>query len=314
MRNFCLIAVVCVMISVFGCKKSTKDEVLPSGYITYLDSALISINPKFQYFKIDSLALTATKSRFLSSGTEFKMPSKCFTNKNGDTLKDGTVDLFIKEIITKRDMMVSGILPVSFGIPLETGRQFMAYAQDANGRVRLTKNYKMTYKPIQANPIVGTHSIMYAGQNKYATFTNWFGGINGATNSVTAANNVFTANTDSLSWLSIVKPIINTTNNLVDFKVNIVGPTPSNDLLQIRRYESYDNFKTVTISEGGITQNSYDAKALNAKPTHLVVYYVLDGKFYGGIALITPSQNAFYSVNVSEQNPLTFMDQVNLLP
>jgi hypothetical protein len=310
MKKFILFAAAGLMMGGLACKKSVEDVVLPAGYISYLDSALISLNPVFQKLENDSLLYI--KSVRLASGTRVSMKPRIFLNKNNYVDTAGIVSLYVKEIITKRDMMVSGILPVVSGTSIETGRQLCAYAKDKDGKVRIANNKDITYFiPQPAVPSAG-YGIVYGGTNQYATFLNWNYGSAQSANSVTVLNDSLVAKTDSLSWTNVNRLIM--TPNLVTFTVNIVGPTPTKDLLQIRRYVSYDDYQTVTLSEGEIIQNSYEATGMNAKGTHIVVYYIVDGKFYGGIAYITPSQAGLYSIYTSEQSPLGFFNQVALLP
>jgi hypothetical protein len=293
-----------------ACKKSVEDVVLPSGYISYLDSALISLNPKFQ--KLDNDSLSYIKSVRLASGTRVSMDPEIFLNKNNSVLKTGTVSLYVKEIITKRDMMVSGILPVVDGVPVETGRQLCAYAKEGNTKVRIDNNKSIDYFIPQPAPPSAGYGVTYGATNQYATFLKWNYGTFLASNNVGVLNDSLVVTTDSLSWTNVSRPVVPL--DLVRFTVNIVGPTPTKDLLQIRRYVSYDDYQTVTMSEGPIADNTYEAYGNNTKATHLVVYYIVDGKFYGGIAKITPSLDGFYSVYTSEQSPLGFFNQVALLP
>ncbi len=132
-----LLAIVLVMMT-SACKKEKKDSITAPtaahGQYSSVNDFFSKNSVQSQYFTMDaSNGATIVGAK----GSRITFPAHALVDKSGNPVT-GNVKIELKEILKVKDMLLSGVLPVSNGAPLMSGGEiFIKVTKDNGGSQRL---------------------------------------------------------------------------------------------------------------------------------------------------------------------------------
>lgn len=298
----------------FSCSKKDNNvsTTTTAGYTSVQDVyKALALSPK-----ITNIDATTGGSVYGNSGTRYVFTGGSFMYASGATVT-GLIDLQLTEYLKKGDMLFSKIIPVSNGEPLLSGGEVNVVATQGGTPVCLKPGYTF-----QANiPTVGTPPTgmsLFKGQPSTDTTlskVNWTKAIdsgghgNGGVVIVTGQDTLQLFS-DSIKFANADQFM--TSPNYQTFTITVTATGATVPAAGVSGYALYDNYKGVwglsSYSDGHF--NEYHVPNI---PVHFVVFTVISGKFYAGVLGVTPATGSTYTVNLTEQDPVTFKAAVNNL-
>lgn len=294
-----------------SCSRNSRIEVTPdpvdsTTYYTY------SMNSIYTSLKLQPKTVTFDPSvggRVIgNSGTVYTFPANAFQPSSGGSVT-GTISLMLTEYLSKGDMIFSRVMPVSDGRALISGGELLVEAKQGNSKLYLRPGVTFTAEVPQKG-IISTGMSFYYGQVVDASTNpiNWLTGTGGAGTASTFGDTV-TITSDSVGYIAAGKDF--TSPSYQSFSITVNG-VQFDDSDHVQAYAVYDDYRAVHPLTGRYHQK-FTVNEVNSKPMHFVVYTVYRGDFYGGISSnsVTPLTGGNYTVNLTKQNPITFLQTVN---
>ena len=105
-----------VLILLNSCQKKEVINVVnpPSAMVGFIKENM----PKSQFFTIDASTLSSING---AQNTNIAFPSGCLKTPDGRPVYTGKIEIELKELFTKKDMLLSGILPTANNLMLVSG-------------------------------------------------------------------------------------------------------------------------------------------------------------------------------------------------
>ena len=196
---FCLLFIpICAL---FSCKK--KADTLTPVVNTNYDGSIFRKNFFAQNgvpVQIFSINATSFQTIIGAKGTKVLFNPNSFVTNSGATVT-GTIQIELKEIYTKKDMILSGVFPTSNGKPLISGGEFYIKASQNGQELKLANQSSVTIElPVSNTNSTGNMNEFYT-RNAVDT-TNWgnaAGAITKVFDSLTATS-YYSFALDSLNW------------------------------------------------------------------------------------------------------------------
>ena len=267
-------------------------------------------------------------------GSKITIPANSFVDGSG-ALVEGDVNIEIKEIFERSEMMFSGAFPVSNGVLLNSGGMFDIGANSDGVDLRLADGAEIVVQiPAQADPdgmelffaapfgeddpngaavnweVVELDSILIEPVDSFVVIdgdTNWIGPGAGGGDwepagsgfEFNSADGTYEITLDSLGWGNI------DVFQIVDYfpcTFNLLAEGLDLDNQNTTAFAVFKNQNTVwpVGSWGAIDNNVISENHLADVPFNLVVISVVDNQLYSGILDITPEPNTVYDVEMSE--------------
>jgi hypothetical protein len=149
-------------------------------------------------------------------------------------------------------------------------------------------------------------------QNNDTTIStvNWMPQDSSGAGGIIVGNDTLSIFSDSTGYCNADQFLPNP--NYQSFTVNVTGVTglTAGNIMGYALYDGYNAIWTL----GGYSGSGFAATHIPNIPVHFVVFAVVNGNFYGGIAAATPANGSTYTVNLSQMTPASFTTQVDALP
>lgn len=299
------------VIAVASCKKSTTSVTVEPPPVDSTMYYTYSMNSIYTSLKNQPKTVTfnpAVGGQVVgNSGTVYSFPANAFQPASGGSVS-GNITLMLTEYLSKGDMIFSRVMPVSDGRALISGGELLVEAKQGGTQLYLRPGYTFT-AAVPQKGIVSTGMSFYYGRTVNTTTNpiNWVTGT-GAGVASTFGDTV-TLLSDSVGYIAAGKDFISP--NYQSFSITVNGVT-FDDSDHVQAYAVYDNYRAVHPLTGRYHQK-FSVNEVHSQPMHFVVYTVYRGDFYAGISAnsVTPLTGGNYSVNLTKQNPITFLHTVN---
>jgi len=244
-------------------------------------------------------------------GTRFVFPPNAFRTASGANVT-GNVQIEVREMLDHSDMIFSKALPVSNNSPLISGGEVWVNATQ-NGQKLSMKNNTHFWANIPYDGNNGNNMGLFLGQpanDTTVTVVNWFSVDSSGAGGIVVGNDTLSIFSDSTGFCNADQFMTNP--NYQAFTVNVTGVTgvTASNIMGYAVYDGYNSMWTL----GGYAGSGFAATHIPNIPVHFVVFAVVNGNFYGGIAAATPSNGNTYTVNLSQVTPASFATQVDALP
>ena len=244
-------------------------------------------------------------------GSNVTIPANAFTKPNGDPIT-GEVEFTMKEVYKAKDMMFSGVVPVSNGNVLNSGGQFFMDAQ-ADGEKLNVAEGKFVNLVIPAQGVADNMELFLAQGGEDADSINWVvpdsvqndtfqggrGNFNGSF-SFSSADGTYNIEMDSMGWGNIDAFMAIT---YFDCTFNLTGVANLNNdnTTAFAIFKNQNSVWPVGVSGwGDITNNVISETHLGSVPMNLLIISVVDEQLYFAIKDFTPEDGEDYTLDLVE--------------
>lgn len=317
MKNLILPIFLSLSIGFSSCKKEkiTKnpqtDKHITANPSTNSDNTFL--NPQ-QYF--NTWAWQADQFQFQANvggtftthkGSILSIPADAFSYPDY-TLASGSIDITVREVYSTKEMINTGIYPVSGGSQvLNSGGQFFIEATQ-NGNPLIVTNGQLINFEIPAQAEDPGMELFLAGAEEDTA--NWMPvdsaavGTNWPPSGFTfnSADGTYSIDLDSLGWGNI-DVFLNV--NYFDCTFNLTGLN-NLDNSNTNAFAVFKNQNSVwptgVSGWGSITANVINETHLADVPMNIIVISVQNGQLYYGLLDVTPAQNTTYDINLIPTN------------
>ena len=309
MKRTILAASAAALLFAISCGKTYNPSVTPTdpaaGQYTLASAiATLAVVPKTVI--IDA----ATGGTFNgNSGTRYVFPANSFKTAAGAVVT-GNVTVEVSEFLKKSDMLFSGVLPISNGDPLLSGGEINVKATQGGQELQMASGAKF-----RANmPMRGTDATgmgLFTGTKApNEPMVNWKPAVDTANGKIVVDGDTIAILSNTLNYANADRFM--SAPNYQTFTITALAPglTISDD--SIIAHTFYDNYNGVWAcrqASGGVFHESH----IPSTPVHFVVFCVIKGNFYGGIAGATPANGKNYQVTLSKTTPAAFKAQMDAL-
>jgi hypothetical protein len=294
---------------------------------------MLSVKPK-----IVAMNAATGGSFYGASGTRYVFKPNSFITASGAAVT-GTVQLEVAEYLNKGDMIFSGMLPMSGDEPLLSGGEFSVNATAGGQKVFLKPG--STYEANIPAPGADTAGMQLfygdPGANATSDKVNWRPATMASVKTYTVpAGDSTPAYTYTATGtpMAIGVPWTTDTFRLMldscrEVNCDAFGSWPKCDIkiqvtadsalivpaTRVFTYITFDGRKMMMNCErwGRNFHNTYSMDRIAAIPAHIISFALIDGVFYGGMAMLVPSDNVTYSVMLSKADPAALKAQADLL-
>lgn len=237
-----------------------------------------------------------------NGGARYTFPANAFVTAAGLPVT-GQVTVRAAEMLTKADMVFSGILPISNGEPLISGGEVYMKVMQGNTTLRMAPGKKYTVSMPQGGAPTPGMELFYAAGAYKSTIG---GGVNWQL-SKDSTSGIIRYNGDSISIFSDSIGFANADRFLPspDYQnftvaVSAGGRAISPDsLIGYTLYDDYDGVWPLSSYNSGVFAENHVPNI----PVHFVVVAVINGTMYAGAKGATPANGATYVVNIAAITP-----------
>ena len=311
-----LIPVVMLMLTTLACKKKNEpsNPVGTTNFKTYSSMedvfTMLAQQPKVMIFDAG-----AGTSFYGNSGVRYIFPPSCFMYATGIVVT-GNVQVEVTEYPKKGDMIFSGVLPVSDGLPLVSGGEF--YVKASKDGQALFVNPGVSYK---ANlPQFGSKDTvmsLFTGNTNGGTATNKVNWQVSEPDTTIIKNRWIKYSKDTTEMICDSFHFWNCDHfmglsNLQDFKITVTATNADiSKVVNLLTYTLFDKDNALIPAQSPANNNVYEVKNIPMAPVHFVSFGLINGHFYGGVSVATPKTGENYTVTLTEVDPKDFKAQIN---
>lgn len=311
MKNTLLLSIALIALFAASCKKNDNNNTPAPVYGTYssIDTIFTMLAVPSKFVNIDA---AAGGTFYGNSGTQYIFSPGCFIDGTGASVT-GTVQMEVKELLLKGDMIFSKVLPVSGGDPLFSGGEVYAAATQSGQQLYLKPGYNFQANiPQGKTPLAGMS--FFAGHivSDPANIVLWKPDADSvATGSVVYLGDTISIISDSLHWCNADQFITSPHYQTFTVTLSITG-SPTVAPSSMLTYTLYDTYKGVW-PMGSPANNIVSENHVPNIPVHFVSFGLINGKFYGGVTAATPAANGNYVITLTQVDPTAFKGQLNNL-
>ncbi len=310
MKRLLLASVILGVLVSNSCKKKEDNNtpVLVYGTYSSIDTIFTILGTPSKFVTFDA---TTGASFYGASGTRYIIPGGSFQDASG-TVVTGLIQMEVKELVKKGDMVFSSALPVCNGDPLVSGGEIYTNATQSGQQLYLRPGYTFQANiPQGTTPTTGLSLFLGTTIPERQNAVVWkpSDSISGGT--ILYNGDSVNIISDSLHWCNADRFLSNP--NYQNFKVTLsITGSPTVVPASFLTYTFYDQYKGVW-PMGSPSNNVISEGHVPNIPVHLVSFGILNKKFYGGVSAVTPVTNGNYTITMSEVDPVAFKGQLNNL-
>lgn len=285
-----------------GCKKENNQN------YSSITQVFAAGKPAQQKFVVDAASggsITGAK------GTVVTFRANSFINANGQTVT-GNVNIELREVFSKKDMVYSGVLPVSIdGRALNSGGEFFIEAMQNGNRVTLRKgNFMEVRLPAQA---VANNMEFFLGvdngngivwQEPDSNFaivdSQWVNSPVGSFTFASVPDSSYVINIDTTGWCN-ADAYMTSVNQIVDcnFTFSESFTVSSTNTSAYAFFDGTNSVWPLGVSPwGSVANNVINDNHLADIPMHILVITVEGGQLYAGTLAVTPANGGNYPINL----------------
>jgi len=308
-----LIPVVLLMLTTLACTKKNEpsNPVGTTKFKTYasMDEVFSMLEQKPKVMIFDAGTVT---SFYGSNGVRYTFRPNSFADEAG-ALVTGNVQVEVTEYPKKGDMIFSGVLPISDGMPLVSGGEIYVNATK-NGQ-QLSMRPGMTF--IASIPQFGSKDTvmnLFTGDTNGGTSTNK---VNWQITKGDSASGTIVYKGDTIRILCDSLKFWNcdhfmNSSNLQKFKVAIVASGFDNSAISaLFSYAIFDAQNGV-MPLSSLASGIYSVSNIPKAAVHFVSFCLINGHFYAGVSLANPATTgSTYTITLTEVDPNDFKAQIN---
>src|ERR1035437_2585981 len=309
-KTFVLVAIMSILL--VTCKKD-KSEIAtnpanPTGGGSNTYSSLNNFfelnGAQSQYFTLNASAGGTFTG---AQGSKFTFQPNSFVTQSGNPVT-GNVNVELKEILSKKDMLLSNKTTTSYGYPLISGGEYFLKVSQTNQEVKLASGISYTAQLPATNLLAGMQ--VFNGKIDSANNVNWNpadSNINWVTTQTAPYSYVMS--TDSMHWGNCDQfPSSNAT--WTDISVNI---TNASSLKDVRVYIYYDGKNSIfgfwTFANPFTTNECWQGQAI-----HIVAVGTdANGHLFSCINPYTVSPSMNLNITLSQTTDASFKSALNAL-
>lgn len=318
-----IIIALCVIFLV-DCKE--KENIIPDTTTTDPtdddDPVYFSIDEVFKELSVKpkkvTIDISQDNSFYGNSGTRYTFMANSLETMDGTTVT-GNVDVEVAEYLDRGDMIFSKMLPVSDGKPLVSGGELDIKASQNGEELRLRDGFTVRANvPQRGTPDPKMEYFRGRPDNDdELNVVNWerpkvdtAGQLFGFRNGVAIMNGDSIAIfTETLNWCNIDRYLKGTVD-WQSIKVNIEG-VEIESYHAVCTYVLYRDFNAIL--NNGLYREADLIFSLPDMTVDIIVFVVVDGKFYSGILALNPENNKTYTLTLKKGDPKHFKEIVNKL-
>lgn len=296
-------------LSIAACKKDDNGEhntVTPGNGYTTLDGALSPSAPISRTF---SIVVPSGDTFMLTGGARIGIPVNAFETLTGGKVT-GAAQVTFNEWPHKGDMVFGKVMPLTYGLPFNTGGQVYISVTQNGQPLRLKKGtFIRVWLPQFSQTITTPTGFEGRDQISSANLVNWLPVLDTNINVNTSIADTLLLRCDTLGYLSAGGdlPFGGTRSN---FTVKLNSPVNLETSMGVVSYDTYRSVFPLTSAENG----QINATNVPTLPMHIAVMGVKSGQFYGGIATVpAPASDSIYTVTLKPIAPATFKLQLDAL-
>jgi hypothetical protein len=308
-----------MILALISCKKDT-DLITPEVQIQPSIESFASIDDYFNEKKpqTQTFQLTAENggSFTTENGSEVTVPANAFITPNGQSVL-GSITLKMKEVFSNKNMIFSGVFPVSNSNVLNSGGEFFIEASQ-NGNVLNVKNGQFINVEIPAQAADPWMDLFFAGGVENPDSINWqpvdsaFSGSGFTFNSV---DNTYSCNLDSLGWANIDAFMSGVSYFNCTFQLSGIAGLDNQNTTAFAVFKGENAVWPVGISGwGSISGNTISESHLGSVDLNLLVISVVGGQLYYGLLDVLPVDNQIYQINMIPTTSANLDVIINGLP
>ncbi len=316
-KNHLLIgAGVCALLLTNSCRKPKPDV------STINNVSFSSVEDMFSKLALKPKILTvngATGGSFFgNSGTRYVFQPNSFRDASGIPVT-GDIEVKVTEFLREGDMVFSRMLPVSNNEPLISGGCFDISAS-ADGKEVFLKSGS-TFAAIMPQPGVADEGMLLFKGNRIngndRNFVNWdTGKVNKFIEPIQSNGfpriDSFGIFSDSFGLYNADRFMSNPNYQTFKVTLDVAGAAlvPSTNVFA---YAVYDNVTGVWPLGmiGSYANGVFEERHVPNIPVHLVVFALINNRFYGGTVGVIPKNGENYTVKLIETDAVEFRKMVN---
>ncbi len=283
-------------IALFSAASCTKPKESVSGTYSSLATVFSDIAPKSKITIIDA---AAGGSFYGNSGVRYVFPPNSFRTATGGTVT-GNVSIQTTEYLSKSDMILSGVLPISNGQPLISGGESYIKASQGNTELFMAagKNYTINF-PQKSTPLAGMGLFFSPGNPTATDNVNWALNVDSSKGEILYHGDTISIFGDSMHFVNADQFF--TSPNYQSFTVipKVNGKPVSAQILAYASFDNYNSAWTMRNISNGIIGEDH----VPDMPVHFIVITNLDNRFYAGVLAATPLTGKVYEMPLTEMTP-----------
>lgn len=318
MKNTLLASV--ILLAIFGnsCNKPySNTNTNPGVYSTYssLDTIYQILNIPSKFVTFDA---SVGSSFYGNSGTRYIFPAGIFQDASGNIIT-GIVQVEVKELLNKGDMIFAKALPICGNDPLLSGGEIYTSATQSGQQLYLRPGYTFQANiPQGKTPLAGMSYFTGPVVNNPVNIVAWKPGQDSLAHGLVVYNgDTISIISDSLHWCNADEFM--GSPNYQTFKVTLTIAGSNMSIPSgMNTYTLYDNYKGVWTMGNMGTLSSYSNGVYSEThvpniPVHFASFGIINNKFYGGVTAATPITNGNYTIILNQVDPVAFKGQLNNL-
>ena len=150
-----LIGIAVIAVLVVSCKKDTLESTSSKADPAAVNKLFDQLDPARQTFNIDPTEPNTIKGK---DGMVIQIPANALVDANGNPVS-GNVTVSLKEMLSLRDQILTGVTATSDGKILKSGGEFFFEVRDANGqKLNVGSNKSVTFE-IPSNNVDSTMKV-----------------------------------------------------------------------------------------------------------------------------------------------------------
>ncbi len=295
-----------INVALFFAASCSKPKEHISNSYSSLATALYDVAPASKITIIDA----GTGGSFYgNSGIRYVFPPNSFRTATGGVVT-GSVSIQTAGFLTKSDMILSEVLPISNGEPLISAGESYIKATQGNTEVFMAtgKNYTINF-PQKGTPVAGMGLFLSPGDPASTAQVNWAASIDSAHGAIIYNGDTIAIFSDSMHFVNADRFLA--TPNYQSFTVipKVDGKTITAQTLAYASFDTYNSvWKMKTITNGIIGETH-----VPDIPVHFVVMANVDNGFYAGVLAATPKNGTVYSIPLTQMTPAAFKQLLDAL-
>jgi hypothetical protein len=280
------------------CDQPTDPTTTGQTNPTLLNTFVRSHEAPVQSFTVNTVLGTTTTVR-TTKGSQITIPAGAFVQANGTTPVTGAVQLTVREIRTKAEMVLSAMPTTASGEMLVSGGQFFLRATQNNQRLRLNPSTRI-YIRTSTTPTAPDNAMrLFYGQAS-ASGVNWVPAPAQDPSALLSVRDSaqqgsffsMALNNDSLGWVNIDRYMNLNPKTTASVTIAANDVEPANTMV----FWVFNNFNTV--ARGYVTSGQQTVATANipvGQSVTAVVIRLVNGQYYFGKQTATVAAGQQYA-------------------
>jgi len=289
----------------------------PGIYSTYssLDTIYTMLGVPSRFVTFDA---SVGSSFYGNSGSRYIIPAGIFQDMNGNVIS-GIVQMEVKELLNKGDMIFTKALPVCNNTPLISGGEVYTNATQSGQQLYIRPGYTFQVNiPQGKTPLTGMSYFCSTLQADPQNIVGWNQNDSFGLGSILYNGDTISIIADSLHWINADRFENSITNESFNVNITIAGGT-INSAASVQTYALFDTCRGVWplnnhVGSYNASTGVYTENYVPGLSVILVSFALINNKFYGGVTnSLKPVNKGSYTLLLTQVDPAAFKGQLNNL-